>query len=97
MSYEDWVRDAACRGRDDIDWWSSEVTAEAVALCGRCPVRAECVLEALERHHKDDAGVWAGTSVLDRLRIRRGDFEVWELWAAQGHPYTAGEGIVREG
>lgn len=93
MRYVDWVPEARCRGRDDVDWFGEWASPEALAICGACPVRGKCFTEAIDRHHKDDAGVWAGTTTVDRMRIRRGDYEVWELWAKQGYPYRSGEEV----
>lgn len=43
--------------------------AEAKAVCGRCPVRRECLGYALETGQ--NAGVWGGTSEEERRVVRR--------------------------
>lgn len=43
-------------------------TAEAKAVCARCPVRVDCLSYALETGQ--DAGVWGGASVEERRAIR---------------------------
>ena len=52
--------DLPCRS-GDADLWFAESPAElerAKALCGGCPVRAECLAGALER--EEPWGVWGG-------------------------------------
>ena len=54
------VLDLPCRS-DDADLWFAEVPAElerAKALCGHCPIRAECLDGALRR--EEPWGVWGG-------------------------------------
>ena len=59
-----WINDAACRGKP-IDWFypdaeSGQAHPEARALCGACPVRADCLGYALEM--SDRFGLWGGLS-----------------------------------
>jgi WhiB family redox-sensing transcriptional regulator len=52
--------DLPCRS-GDADLWFAEAPADlerAKALCGRCPVRAECLSGALRR--AEPWGVWGG-------------------------------------
>lgn len=58
---------AAARGLDlpcrssDADLWFAEVPAElerAKAMCGHCPIQAECLAGALRR--EEPWGVWGG-------------------------------------
>ena len=49
-----------CRS-DDADLWFAEAPAElerAKALCGHCPIQAECLAGALRR--EEPWGVWGG-------------------------------------
>lgn len=75
----DWTEKAACRGTDIDVFFGSEGgrahLAEALKLCARCPVRAECLQFALRieggkaecwRH-----GVFGGTTGPDRYRMYR--------------------------
>lgn len=66
-----WVADAACNGRDDIDWYPSRgaATAPAKAVCADCPVRIDCLHYAL--NNNEHFGIWGGTSERERRRIRR--------------------------
>jgi len=86
-----WIAGANCLGRSDIDWDGDVVTAQAADVCGRCRVRTACVLAALEHDPKCDVGIWGGTNVYDRRRIRDGRLHVVNLWQAAGYPYRDGE------
>lgn len=44
----------------------------ALAYCGRCPVRPECLTDALATSPGDDWGVRGGTSRYQRRQLRRG-------------------------
>jgi WhiB family redox-sensing transcriptional regulator len=67
--------DLPCRS-DDADLWFAEDPAElerAKALCGRCPIRAECLAGAVTR--AEPWGVWGGEifergTVIPRKRPR---------------------------
>ena len=69
-----WQRHAACRGLGSEESQAiffptkGESIAEAKAICGRCPVREECLEFALTNRC---IGVWGGTSEQQRRRLRR--------------------------
>jgi len=44
-------------------------SARAKAICQLCPVKAECLQEALD--NKIDHGIWGGLSVKERRRLRK--------------------------
>lgn len=55
-----WVDQALCREADP-DAWFPDVggsTRAVVAVCGRCPVTAQCLTHALDTH--ETRGVWGG-------------------------------------
>lgn len=62
---------AACRGMDPNVFHTErgESTKEAKAICGRCPIRQECLEFALENY--ESFGIWGGLSERERRRIRR--------------------------
>ena len=68
----DWQADAACIGHDPNEFYNEPPTgvpAWIVALCGSCPVFAECDAWADDNY---EAGTWAGISSRQRLnRWRR--------------------------
>lgn len=71
-----WRDDAACRGVDPDLFYppkGSPVAYEpARALCASCPVAADCLDYALATFdQKDDCGMWAGTTPMQRRDIRK--------------------------
>ena len=72
---EDWRALAACRGMDPDVFFPGKGgygAREAKSICCLCPVKAEC----LELGLREELGVWGGTSVRERRRLR----------AANGNP-----------
>ena len=69
----DWWRRAGCRGSDPNVFFpesgQSAAIAAALATCEACPVRAPCLAYALASPQKP--GVWGGSTVNDRRRLRR--------------------------
>jgi WhiB family redox-sensing transcriptional regulator len=72
----DWSADAACLGRDDIDWFPTQANKggrtrafqanvdAAKAVCASCTVRSECLAGALA--HWGTAGIWGGLTEIER-------------------------------
>jgi WhiB family redox-sensing transcriptional regulator len=58
---------AACRDSDPDMFFAAGREEEAVAVCRRCPVRAECLDYALVA--RMDAGVWGGTTEGQRAEL----------------------------
>lgn len=86
----DWIERAACRGRTDVDFDGPMAWPDALELCGRCPVRGECLGWALDRHRDHDYGILGGTTAFERDLIRRGKLDVRRIWREQGFPYREG-------
>lgn len=72
----DWQLLGACRGRDSAQFFHpdgergtsrNKREAKAKAVCGTCPVRAECAAHALSV--REPYGVWGGFSESERLRL----------------------------
>jgi WhiB family transcriptional regulator, redox-sensing transcriptional regulator len=72
-----WMPLGACRGEDPELFFPdsplgpaarSQVNA-AKKVCGRCPVRAECMAYALATGQRD--GIWGGATQQERRRARR--------------------------
>lgn len=66
-----WKEQAKCSGEDISLFFPGEgeqADTRAYALCYGCPVRAECLENAIENHEQ---GMWAGTNEDDRRKIRR--------------------------
>jgi WhiB family redox-sensing transcriptional regulator len=65
-----WAARAACLDRPDLPWHKGRYHLDAMrAVCATCPVRAECLAEALA--DPEAVGVWAGTTVEERAALRR--------------------------
>ena len=72
----DWRKRAACRHEDPELFFPIGVTgpavaqtAQAKAVCARCPVREPCLAWALETNQ--GSGVWGGMSEDERRAYRR--------------------------
>ena len=66
-----WKDQAACR-QDPGAHWDGELLPSMFALCMGCPVRGNCLLEALDHDDRADCGVWGGTTAEQRRLIRKG-------------------------
>ncbi len=74
-----WTEHAACADRKDIDFFPvyegaitkawRENTAAAKAVCSTCPVKDDCLADALT--HWGTAGIWGGTTEIEREKMPR--------------------------
>lgn len=70
-----WRKQAACKGGDTNDWFPEQTgannpsTQQALAICGRCPVVAQCLQHAIDEPELH--GVWGGTTEQERRGMRR--------------------------
>lgn len=65
-----WRDRAACPGTS-VDFFDPEQTNQALMICHDCPVKTECLDDALQLTSKDDAGgVWGGHTKAERDRMR---------------------------
>ena len=71
MTILPWQDSAACIGADTAIFFpeSGDPVSPAKALCRACPVREQCLADALERGEVH--GVWGGLSVKERRKYRR--------------------------
>ena len=76
LTVTDWTDLAACRDSDPEIFFPIGTTGpaidhieKAVAICGLCSVREECLQYALESNQ--EAGVWGGFAEDDRRRLRK--------------------------
>ena len=59
MAGTDWMRDAACQHRPDLDWFDLDCNlAACLAVCADCPVGDDCLDYAIEHELRD--GLWGG-------------------------------------
>lgn len=73
----DWTVLALCAQTDPELWFPErghfEQSQVAKAVCGRCPVRGQCLAEAMTRRlWSDDSGIWGGLSPRERRELARG-------------------------
>lgn len=91
--------DAECRGMNPALFFADRGEAyspDAIAACGRCPVRNECLRWAID--HKEH-GYWGGTTDRQRSRMRSAELDPTTGHATQlvlsylhrnaGHEYSA--------
>lgn len=71
----DWRKRAICREEDPELFFivgkeelNSPQIAEAKSVCARCPVRAECLQEALDEGMQ---GIWGGSTDEERRLMKR--------------------------
>jgi len=66
-----WVAQAACKGTGPTPFFPAHgATADAArALCGRCPVAAECLGYAARHNIRD--GIWGGLEPHERRHDRQ--------------------------
>lgn len=65
-----WMSRGLCQGCDPDKFFPDRgaSTKEARATCGCCPVRLDCLAWALTQNEL--FGIWGGTSVRERRRLR---------------------------
>lgn len=66
-----WAVFAACKNEQATTFFPQNRTEEsaALAICGICPVREDCLDHALETNER--FGVWGGTTERERRKLRR--------------------------
>jgi hypothetical protein len=75
-----WQEHAACADDRNEDWLGDVVTLDLAVTCHGCPVRLECLTEALPRDIRWDAGIWGGTTPKQRGDIRNRKASVADAW-----------------
>ena len=66
---EDWTMRAKCRGMQDALFPDASDQKRARLLCSGCPVRFECLAEALD--NRIEWGVWGGMTERERRLLLR--------------------------
>jgi WhiB family transcriptional regulator, redox-sensing transcriptional regulator len=67
---EDWIAQAACRATDPDELFVQGAAQNRVkAVCMTCPVRTECLADALD--HRVEFGVWGGMTERERRALLR--------------------------
>ncbi len=70
-----WTDHAQCRDMDPDLFMPGDghqaAAAHAKTLCEGCPVKERCLNTALSHLLVEDVGIWGGTTVEERITIRR--------------------------
>ena len=85
-----WKARAACTADPGMHW-DGDLLPSMFELCMHCPVRTDCVLEALDLDWRVDGGVWGGTDELQRRAIRRGGMTLEDAWRSNRKRFAQGE------
>jgi WhiB family redox-sensing transcriptional regulator len=77
LQQDDWTMSAKCRGQEDDLFPEAAEQKRARLICGGCPVRSECLAEALD--NRIEWGVWGGMTERERrlLLRQRTDVTSW--------------------
>lgn len=67
--HQSWVELARCRGAEDDLFPEGKQQKRAAAICMGCPVRTECLIEALD--NKLEWGIWGGLTERERRALLR--------------------------
>ncbi|MGH8919737.1 MAG: WhiB family transcriptional regulator [Actinomycetes bacterium] len=100
MNADDWQSRGACRTlHPDRLFVQGAAQHKAKVVCHPCPVRVQCLAEALDR--RIEFGVWGGMTERERRALlrRRSDVSSWAKLlsgAAREHD-SAGQQIIRVG
>lgn len=94
-----WRTHAACRGTDPDLFYPERGDnvghRQAVAVCRGCPVRAECLDDALA--HNEKVGVWGGLSERQRRQLRTIRYDTPGQCPACGTVTPRGQGSASKG
>ncbi len=74
---EEWTLRARCKGMEDALFCAAKDQREARKICRHCPVRMDCLAEALD--NRIEWGVWGGMTERERRTLlrTRGDVTSW--------------------
>lgn len=93
-----WARDAACAGTDNPEQWFPNQGGNctpARTICGRCPVRIECLEYALAWNIRH--GIWGGLSPTQRRPLAATSRRAQRIVAAHGTTTRYGGGCRCDG
>jgi WhiB family redox-sensing transcriptional regulator len=85
VGIEDWTLQAKCRGLQDDFFPDGADQKKVRAVCFTCPVRNECLAEALD--NRIEWGVWGGMTERERRRLlrQRRDVTNWTSLLCPNH------------
>jgi WhiB family redox-sensing transcriptional regulator len=95
---EDWTVVAACRGMDPDELFvQGAAQNRAKTVCSGCPVRTECLADALD--NRVEYGVWGGMTERERRALlrRRPEVRSWRQFLESAkEKYERGDEVVCE-
>ncbi|GAA2027348.1 transcriptional regulator WblA [Catenulispora yoronensis] len=95
---EDWTVVAACRGMDPDELFvQGAAQNRAKTVCSGCPVRTECLADALD--NRVEYGVWGGMTERERRALlrRRPEVRSWRQFLESAkEKYERGGEVVCE-
>lgn len=72
-SRHEWRDRAACRGTDTEKWFSEKLEARCLRICASCPVRQQCLDDAMRVEHGQEAwGIRGGHTAASRMLMDAG-------------------------
>ncbi len=76
---ENWPLKAKCRGMADALFPEGKDQKKVKTICSTCPVRAQCLAEALD--NRIEWGVWGGMTERERRQLlkQRPDVKSWAV------------------
>lgn len=85
-----WYAEALCKGHTNLFYSeeagrpSKERLAVPLAVCGGCPVKKDCLADALQR--REPYGIWGGVTSAERARMLGVDLSdmTSETWRRYG-------------
>ena len=91
VHHQDWTSLAKCRGTNDDMFGEAQDQKRARLLCAGCPVRFECLAEALD--NRIEWGVWGGMTERERRSLlrQRTDISSWtSVYCVQPRQHSRG-------
>lgn len=95
---EDWTVVAACRGMDPDELFvQGAAQNRAKTVCSGCPVRTECLADALD--NRVEYGVWGGMTERERRALlrRRPEVRSWRQFLEAAKEHYERNGAERNG
>lgn len=75
-----WREAAACRESTSMYFHEDQPSVLTFQMCSECPVRMDCLTEALDRHWTEDVGIWGFTTPRQRKLIRQRKLTLAQAW-----------------
>jgi WhiB family redox-sensing transcriptional regulator len=79
IHHDDWTARAKCKGMTDALFPEAADQKRARLFCQGCPVRFECLAEALD--NRIEWGVWGGMTERERRQLLRKHSDI-QSWSA---------------